>query len=100
MPFKRSFTYYLFVGLVLLMPLTSCGAKSKATKARKQTEKRLEQRRLEGEKALKQGKKQHYANQDKETRKRMSRTQKQSRRTQGNRNDPFYKRWYKSIVKR
>lgn len=100
MLFKRSFAYYLFVGLLLLMPLTSCGPKYKAVKARKQTEQRVEQRRLEGEKALQQGKKQHYASQDKETRKRMSRTQKQSRRMQGSRNDPFYKRWYKKIVKR
>jgi ABC-type transport system involved in cytochrome bd biosynthesis fused ATPase/permease subunit len=100
MPVKRSFTYYLCFAFLLILPLTSCTPKRKAAKARKQTEKRLEQRRLEGEKAIKLGKKQHYARQDKETQKRMNRTQRQSQRMKGKGNDPFYKRWYKKVAKR
>jgi hypothetical protein len=96
----RSIRYYAIIGLIILLPFSSCGPKYKAAKARKQTEKKLEQRKLEGERALQQGHQRHQNVQSKETRKRMKQTRKQSERLNKTRKIPFYKRWYNSLIKR
>lgn len=85
---------YLFLLLILVLPLGSCGTKHKAHKAQRATEKRMELRRKEGEKALVQGKKNHYKLQSPETRKRMKETQKRNKQLHNPRKKPFFIRWF------
>jgi hypothetical protein len=96
----KSLRYYVLLCLVILLPVSACGPKYKATKARRQTERNLEQRRKEGERTFQQGQEQHQNIQSKETRKRMKQTRRQSERLNKSRKIPFYKRWYNSLIKR
>jgi len=97
---SKSLRYYVLLLLVIILPLGSCGPKYKTAKAHKQTEKRLEQRRKEGDRALSNGKKRHNSVQTKETRKRMKQTRKQSQRLNKSGKVPFYQRWYNTIRKK
>ncbi|MFN3554720.1 MAG: hypothetical protein ACK4VN_02015 [Bacteroidales bacterium] len=95
---NRSYRYYLLIFLVLLLPLGSCGPKYKAAKAQRQLEKRMEQRRKEGERAMSQARQRHQNVQSPETRKRMKETRKKSDRLlNNNRKKPFYQRWYDKV---
>jgi hypothetical protein len=93
----RSFRYYLLSLFMLILPMSSCGPKYKAYKAQKQQEKRIEQKRKEGERAIQQGKKRHHAIQSTDTKKRMKESQRRSKNLSNSRNKPFYKRWYDSL---
>lgn len=96
--FNKSFRYYLLLFLLVFLPLTSCGPKYKAAKSQRQMEKRTEQRRKEGERALNQGRARHVQMQSPETRQRMKETRKKSDRLLNNKKrKPFYVRWYNSI---
>jgi Flp pilus assembly protein TadB len=95
--FRKSFKYILLIFLVVLLPLGSCGTKQKAVKAQKQFDKRMEQRKREGEKALKAGKERHYQIQEKDVQDRMKETRRKSQRLGKNKKEPFYNRWYRSI---
>jgi hypothetical protein len=97
---SNSLRYYVLLVFIFLLPLGSCGPKYKTAKAHKQTEKRLEQRRKEGDRALLEGRKRHQTVQSKETRKRMKQTRKQSQGLNKSRKVPFYQRWYNAIRKR
>jgi hypothetical protein len=96
----RSFRYFVLAGLMLILPMSSCGPKYKAHKAQKQQEKRLEKRRKEGEKAISKGKQRHQTIQSKETQKRMKETRRKSEKLRSTRKKPFYKRWYDSLRNR
>jgi hypothetical protein len=93
----KSFRIYLMAVFILMLPISSCGSKYKAVKAQKQQEKRLVQRKKEGERALLKGKQRHNAVQSKDTKKRMKETRRKSNSLGSNRKSPFYKRWYDSV---
>jgi hypothetical protein len=98
--FKKSIKYYFLIFLVVLLPLSACGPKYKAAKSRRQLEKRMEQRRLQGENALREGQKRHYKIQGRDAQKRMKETRKKSDRLNKKRKDPFYIRWFTSSGRR
>lgn len=100
MPQLKSFRYYAVIVLILLMPLSSCGPQYKASRAERQTEKKMEKRRKEGEKAMQQAKENHIKTQSRDTRKRMKESRKRSERINKHRKAPFYKRWYNAIFRR
>lgn len=94
---NKSIGYYVIISLLILLPLSSCGPTYKAARTQRQTERRLDQRKQEGERTLLQGQKQHINAQSRETRKRMKQTRRHSQRLNNNRRIPFYKRWYYSL---
>jgi hypothetical protein len=96
----HSIRYYLLVFFVVLLPLGACGPKYKAAKSRKQLEKKMEQRRLQGEKALLEGQKRHQKLQGPDARKRMKETKRKSDRLNKKRKEPFYIRWFTSSQRR
>lgn len=100
MPQMKSFRFYAIIGLILLMPLSSCGPGYKATKAQRQSEKQVEQRRKEGDRAMQRARDNHLKTQSKDTRKRMKETRKRSERINKQRKPPFYVRWYNAIKRR
>lgn len=96
--FNRSSRYYLLLFLLVFLPLSSCGPKYKAARSQRQMEKRMEQRKKEGERALNQGRTRHMQMQSPETRQRMKETRRKSDRLLNNqKRRPFYIRWYNSI---
>ncbi len=100
MPGIKSFRYYTVIALILLLPLSSCGPQYKAARAERQTERKAEKRRIEGEKAMQRAKEKHVKSQSKDTRKRMKETRKRSERLNKHRKPPFYVRWYNAIFRR
>ncbi len=100
MPQSKSLRYYVIIALLLLLPLSSCGPQYKAARTERQTEKKKEKRRMEGEKAMQKAKEDHIKAQSKDTRKRMKETRRKSRRVNNYRKEPFYERWYKAIFRR
>ncbi len=97
---KKTIKYYILFFLVVLLPLGSCGPKYKAAKAQRQMEKRIEQRRQDGERALLKGKERHQRIQGPEVRKRMKETRRKSDRLNQKRREPFYIRWFYAIRRR
>jgi len=95
---KKTFRYHLLIFLLVFLPVTSCGPKYKAARTQRQHEKRAEERRKEGERAMRQAQKRHIQMQSPETRQRMQQTRGKSNRLINNpRNKPFYVRWYNAI---
>ena len=95
---KRSFRYHFLLFLLVFLPVASCSPKYKATRTERQHEKRTEERRKEGERAMRQAKRRHVQMQSPETRQRMNKTLSKSNRIINNpRNKPFYVRWYNAI---
>lgn len=94
---SNSIKYYALIGLLLLIPLSSCSPKYKATKAQRQAEKVQEKRRKEGERAMRQGREQHLRAQSKQTQKRMKETRRRSESLNNNRKKPFYIRWVDAV---
>jgi len=97
---RKSFKYYVTIALLLFLPLMSCGPQYKAAKEQRQQEKRIEERRVAGERTLNDGKKRHLQTQSRETRKRMKQSRRQSERLNKNKRIPFYKRWYNALRNR
>ncbi|TVQ15134.1 MAG: hypothetical protein EA361_06410 [Bacteroidetes bacterium] len=93
----KSFRYYAIIALILLMPLSSCGPGYKATKAQRQSEKQVAQRRKEGDRTIQRAKDNHLRTQSRETRKRMKQSRKRSERINKQQKAPFYVRWYDAI---
>lgn len=89
--------YYLVMGLLLILPLSACGPKYQAARDQRQHEKRLEQRRKEGERAMQQARQRHIRGQSPETQRRMKETRRKSESLNNNRRSPFYVRWYNAI---
>ncbi len=97
MPKMKSFRYYAIIALILLMPLSSCGPGHKAAKAQRQSERQVEQRRKEGDRAMQRARDNHLRTQSRETRKRMKETRKRSERLNKQQKAPFYVRWFDAI---
>ncbi len=98
---KRSFRQYFLFFCVLLLPLGACGPKYQAAKSQRQLERRMEQRKKEGERAMSQARQRHSRVQDKQTQQRMKQTRRQSDNLINNKGKrPFYIRWYESIKAR
>jgi hypothetical protein len=91
---RKSFKYFVLILLIVFLPMQSCRSASKAARAQKQYEKKSEQRKKEGEKALINAKKRHHKMQGKEGRKRMEQTRRKSQRLNKNKKEPFYIRWF------
>ncbi|MBW6480744.1 MAG: hypothetical protein K0B37_15045 [Bacteroidales bacterium] len=95
---RISFRYHILIYLLVLLPVTSCGPNYKVARTERQYEKRAEERRKEGERAMRQAKKRHVQMQSPETRQRMKQSRSKSNRMINNpRNKPFYVRWFNSI---
>lgn len=96
----RSLRYYFIMGLLLILPLSACGPKYQAAKAQRQHEKRIEQRRKEGERAMRQARQRHVKAQSPETQRRMKENRRKSESLNNNRRSPFYVRWFNAIRRR
>jgi Flp pilus assembly protein TadB len=94
----RYLRYILFFTAILLVPLSSCSPKHKASSAKKKTEKVEAKRRKEADKTIKKAQKQHLKNQSPNTRSRMKANRRKSDEWSGKK-PPFYVRWWRAIRK-
>lgn len=82
------------------MPLGGCLTKGQATRAQRQTERNMQERRSEGERIMQDAQKRHKKVQGRETRQRMRETRRKSDRLMENRREPFFIRWITSSRRR
>lgn len=92
--------YYLFLALIILMPLGGCLTKGQATRAQRQTERNMQERRSEGERIMQDAQKRHKNMQGRDTRQRMRETYRKGERLRENRREPFFIRWISSVGRR
>ncbi|GEM_PF-3464308 len=95
---RKMITYTLFIILLVLLPLGSCGPKSQAGRTQAEQEKKIEQRRQEGDRIMREARQRHMNAQSPEVRQRMKETRRKSDRLNNRRREPFYMRWYRTLT--